>query len=825
MSHKAWIVIFVFFCQTAFSEAPPLLPVVDEELPVLTLDDEIDEAERRAHLWPDQFSSILLQNSNDLIECEEARGRSPKGYPCSELSEVSTYFRWNPATGASKKLFSLGQGYQLNLAIESKAGIFILFTKTSPNNYLPKKAQAYSPPSREHKNYAALISINGKFAVASLQMVGRNNIRLVELADHSFLLAGGRTWNGNERTRAVERVLYTGDQLKSELLPDLPGKGIHSYTLLALADGRAMLIGGSSSQYAACHGTEDCIADTHFLDVNAKKWEAGPRLNEGRAAASATLLLDGSVLVAGGWTPADNWSSGESRTVEHWVPGTSSFSSAQAMAVGMAEHGAVWAPGLEGKELLLAGGSVAAIQAYDVVKNNWRLVGEYCGESENNKSTPFFPFQQEQQWYVWINGSNQFCHDLSTPDTKEPALQYYEWHRQQLRLPPPSPELHEKIDINAGKAFFRLEAGFFPGDDRAPSLMVGGSADSGNNVTGAVDVIWPDGSIQSLFALNHARSAPQVFRLTDGSYLVAGGADGKRNDSNNERPVLPMEWLSAKPDLGSAQWSVLEGTGIANATYGQSRDGLIALLPDGKVERLSLTSGGNEKPIFKHISLPSLNHARTREHVIIKELTDGRVIIAGGERQKQKIAILRDDAMNADAIDEYVGIGSYAPARDYEIYDPQKKNWTSSVSSRNGGAVSAVFDDGRIVKIGVETTSQTENNDRAKPQNSKKSEHSLEISRADGGAWTALDAVALPLVDLSEAQLFIIYDELFISGDCASKNCPDTHRLLQWFNTEEKRWDTVWEAEKNDNSRDNEGRVIFRHLANGKQLLLPLRMF
>lgn len=54
----------------------------------------------------------------------------------------------------------------------------------------------------------------------------------------------------------------------------------------------------------------------------------------------------------------------------------------------------------------------------------------------------------------------------------------------------------------------------------------------------------------------------------------------------------------------------------------------------------------------------------------MRELADGRIIVAGGEVQVHKIALMSGDSQRADAADEYVGIGPYLPSRRHEIYDP-----------------------------------------------------------------------------------------------------------------------------------------------------------
>ncbi len=45
--------------------------------------------------------------------------------------------------------------------------------------------------------------------------------------------------------------------------------------------------------------------------------------------------------------------------------------------------------------------------------------------------------------------------------------------------------------------------------------------------------------------------------------------------------------------------------------------------------------------------------------------------------------------------------------------------------------------------------------------------------------------------------------------------------MVQWFNTADRRWVTLWEAPERD-WRDHLGRIIFRDLPGGKRVVLPV---
>ncbi|MBL0292511.1 MAG: hypothetical protein IPQ15_18225 [Betaproteobacteria bacterium] len=131
---------------------------------------------------------------------------------------------------------------------------------------------------------------------------------------------------------------------------------------------------------------------------------------------------------------------------------------------------------------------------------------------------------------------------------------------------------------------------------------------------------------------------------------------------------------------------------------------------------------------------PKLNRARRATEsspISVRELADGRIIVAGGEMQVHKIALMSSDSHRADAADEYVGIGPYLPSRRHEIYDPVTKLWKNSAPAGAPGGPAVILDDGRVMKVGTVA-------DESKPAEiyGKPDRRVLEISNAEGTAWT-----------------------------------------------------------------------------------------
>ena len=701
------------------------------------------------------------------------------------------YKRWNPVSGELKDL-PVPTDFSAGSALSTGAGVVFL-------------GETVVYPVSDHPPRVVLLLTHQGKAISVTPPLERSRPHILALADQSVLLVGGTLPDGKQRTAAVERVALVNGKLEVERLPDLPGPTRGAYALVALADGRAMALGGTASSYIGCSG---CLADTFILDVKTKTWTSGPKMGEPRANASATLLPDGSVLVAGGWSPGNDWSEGASRTTERWDPQDNRFKADAPLPFGVAMHRAIWAAGRQGKHLLLAGGMVKAwegnnaVLAFDVAGDEWRLAGEGCKANDRSGALEAGPFIQGKEPYMW-------CMDGH-------------FQRRYVALRLPSEGVRQKVDEERGHAFLRRFA-FLPSRGATPALAIGGGAE-GVYASGAADAIWPDGRMEALSPLNHPRTDAKVFGLPDGSYLVVGGEGGRLFDRSH--PALPAEWLSAKPDLGRARWVDVDLKVGSGEALGQLTDGsLIAVSGSGSVRQIRVSTPDG-KPKVQSTVLPPLNRMRSSSYnsgeasrVLVRGLSDGRIIVAGGEVQRDNIAVLQADSMQSDAVDRYVGIGELRPSRRHEIYQPDTKSWRNAAPSSGEGGQVAILDDGRVVKLKPGKIVGEQKEDGSWPMEPGL----LEISSADGGSWRDFGAQAAPQVELSShAHPFVLQGELFLSGEGANRRTGGGPGIVQWFNVAAGRWETLWQSTSKDNWRDHLGRVIIRKLANGKRVVLPV---
>lgn len=145
--------------------------------------------------------------------------------------------------------------------------------------------------------------------------------------------------------------------------PRYPDAGRTSHSATLLGDGKVMVVGGEC-------GAHDLLALKEVLlyDPQGERWESAGALEVGRRQHTATLLADGTVLIAGGYS-ADGT---PLRDAAVFDPGTAS-SAPRALRAGHAEHTASLLS--DGKVLLVGGGR--DVEIYDPGSGTTSLAGRF----------------------------------------------------------------------------------------------------------------------------------------------------------------------------------------------------------------------------------------------------------------------------------------------------------------------------------------------------------------------------------------------------------------------------------------------------------------
>ena len=133
------------------------------------------------------------------------------------------------------------------------------------------------------------------------------------------------------------------------LLASLPASPIYDQTATLLANGKVLIAGGDSNRYG-----ESTIADAMLYDPRKETVDATGRLPVSRAAHTATLLPGGRVLVYGGFHDDGNFKGFDLADAEEYDPATGTFTSVGSSAWPRGGHTATL---LHDGTVLIAGGA------------------------------------------------------------------------------------------------------------------------------------------------------------------------------------------------------------------------------------------------------------------------------------------------------------------------------------------------------------------------------------------------------------------------------------------------------------------------------------
>ena len=220
------------------------------------------------------------------------------------------------------------------------------------------------------------------------------------IADHSAtLLPDGRVLSvccvGDvEPTAATSAELWDPADGTFQAAGTLPEPRI-SFAAWLLPDSRVMVAGGAQDvpvgqDPAASGGTptpmmsNGAVATTEIWDLVSYTFSPGPTLPEPRANATATILADGRVLVAGG-TGTD----GILASAEVWDPVTKTFTPTGSMQEARVHHTATLLP--DGRVLIAGGqgtsGRLASAELWDPSTGTFTPAGPLIGARESHTAT------------------------------------------------------------------------------------------------------------------------------------------------------------------------------------------------------------------------------------------------------------------------------------------------------------------------------------------------------------------------------------------------------------------------------------------------------
>jgi N-acetylneuraminic acid mutarotase len=212
----------------------------------------------------------------------------------------------------------------------------------------------------------------GFWTSATGMLQARAYATAVLLSDGSVLVAGGSR-NG-EPLDTAERYFPATDTWVTAGRLNLPRT---QGTLTLLQDGRVLAAGGGIEGTPGWNST----ASAEVFDPSRGSWTLTAPMSVARARHTATVLVDGEVLVAGGSTTFHGETGSVTATAEIYNPATGKWRSAGQMARPRYVHSAVL---LADGRVLVAGGWYAmsssdpsheTVEIYDPAANKWSTTG------------------------------------------------------------------------------------------------------------------------------------------------------------------------------------------------------------------------------------------------------------------------------------------------------------------------------------------------------------------------------------------------------------------------------------------------------------------
>lgn len=703
--------------------------------------------------------------------------------------------RWNPATGAT---------HTRDLGIEGFVGPYQLPFDDGTMFLLQQHGSTHPDWS------AAWLTARGVIKIPMPTPGNEHSVRLVALPGASVFIL--------ERTPDTRHI--TGHWLRRQVqqlaltpMPELPQAYNGDFAAVALDDHRVMVLGGSDGKYRGCEIASSCRAATWILDLRSRQWNQGPDLLTPRTEAAAFRLPDGSVIVAGGWTPKDGWGPGPTYTAELWNPRTNVFEALPPMPVATARAVAHWLPGHEGRILLFAQGTSSDVPAFNVATHTWFDAGSFGMGSEEG-ACAFFPFRFKGGFYAWQRYRTEGFYSSRSCESDDALLGALRFPPDVVPLPAPDPSADE-VAIN------RIidRTGFVPPADGQPALVIGGEA--GGGMTGgspfvaAVDAVTTHGQVFALPPLHHPRSHPLTFRLGDGVLVLGGTA---KSVYRRETPKLPPEWLSSIHAGSTGAWQDLDALDVTpNTLVGQATDGsLLALGDQGTLDRISVDVQQGvphfQRNVWLHLARARSGYGydagsgfQLTHKVHARELADGRVILAGGTVQHDKIAVLTDATGHVGQPDAYVSTGGDVSATRFETWSPATRQWTQSPPSPIEEGHWIPLADGRVIEVDDAAINTGH----------------LRVETYDpaAGRWVRGTDPA----PMMQPQWFMTQGELLLAGVVRTGpyGSPGM-RALQWFHPDTGQWTWLWKDTQNRFAGRYAKILLIQHAADGRTLLIPV---
>ncbi len=198
------------------------------------------------------------------------------------------------------------------------------------------------------------------------------------LSDGRVLIAGGQNLTADMCGAPILASAELYDPATGTFSPTGPmASARESHTETLLTDGRVLIAGGVKGGLWT-----DLLASAELYDPSIGTFKPTGSMTTARELHTATLLSDGRVLIAGGWSGASYLAS-----AELYDPATGTFSPTGSMTTARFDHTATL---LSDGRVLLAGGQhglFASVELYDPATGTFSAAGSMTTAREYNSAT------------------------------------------------------------------------------------------------------------------------------------------------------------------------------------------------------------------------------------------------------------------------------------------------------------------------------------------------------------------------------------------------------------------------------------------------------
>ncbi|MBN8480427.1 MAG: hypothetical protein J0L88_02430 [Xanthomonadales bacterium] len=491
----------------------------------------------------------------------------------------------------------------------------------------------------------------GQFSAASaMPGPGRQNATLTLLTDQRVLVAGGSTGTNAFTSSAVVFNPNNTWSTAGSMAVARAGAGA-----VLLPDGRVLVIGGQSAQFAATATIENFFPPTNSFSTEAP-------LATARTSASVSLMPNGRILVAGGYVPPPNINQGGTILASAEVLDQSVWTSAPTTGAMVSARAGASTGVLTNGRVLFAGGHngstvVASAEVYNEANGTFSAVGAMA-QAREAAGSALFP---DGSFYIF-GGRSATGQPLASAERFDMQAQTFSTNPQPLwqaryaagtamlangRLliaggrGASGPIARAEVFDSYTRTFTQTGPMITPRSDASTitladgSVLVVGGRGAGSVLATAERY---DPATREFVAVNGslatARQRAAATLLPNGKVLIAGGYDSAGEVLGS------AELFDPQCDSMPPSCSVFSGT--ASPMVNARGDAGITLLPGG----VALLVGGignadvaqNTTEVFdpatsRFQSGPNMTSGRDRVNIALT--TTGRVLVAGGRDPSQ----------------------------------------------------------------------------------------------------------------------------------------------------------------------------------------------